>query len=351
MRLSMVAWLLSAQGVEVPKVTSDRRVFISYVRDDLTRVNMLDDRLRAAGIPTWLDKRDLHPGQRWKKEIRSAIRQGGAFIACFSAASETREISFMRTELVAAVNQLILHPMDRSWFFPVKLSPCELPEIEIGFGEFLADIQWVDLFTDFEIGIQQLISRLGISLGVQVTPNIEGWRRFNWIPFGPVSESRVARDERGVWTVAAPERTYNGLFGISAVRTCRYRLSLEFLIEQPQLVSAGYGIGVSPYAQFDKDTPSGWCLEIGWHGRARQFKISDTYLPDGPWQGTDTEGFALDSLVVPGAWIPLEIFIRESHTEVVLRGRRFDFHPAAQHGSPLFRVWGSTVKLRNIDFG
>ena len=58
--------------------------FISYVREDSNRVDQLQRRLEAAGIPVWRDTADLWPGEDWRAEIRRAISDNAlVFIACF----------------------------------------------------------------------------------------------------------------------------------------------------------------------------------------------------------------------------------------------------------------------------
>ena len=66
----------------------------------------------------------------------------------------------MNEELALAIEELRLRPTNRTWFVPVKLNECLIPERSIGAGERLSDIQWVDLFEDWDAGIQLLLSTL-----------------------------------------------------------------------------------------------------------------------------------------------------------------------------------------------
>ena len=60
-------------------------VFISYVREDSSRVDRLDGLLQAAGLRTWRDTADLWPGEDWRLMIRNAItRDALVFLVCFS---------------------------------------------------------------------------------------------------------------------------------------------------------------------------------------------------------------------------------------------------------------------------
>jgi hypothetical protein len=122
-----------------------QHVFISYVSEDAAMVSRLERDLRALGVNGWLDKQRLKPGQRWRDRLRQAIREGAAFIAIFSPASESRERSYMREELNLAVEELRHRPRDRTWFIPVLLSAVALPDLNIGPNEFLSDIQYISL--------------------------------------------------------------------------------------------------------------------------------------------------------------------------------------------------------------
>lgn len=131
-------------------------VFVSYVREDQTLVERLIAELREHGVPVWLDQEDLRPGQRWKREISRAIAEGGAFLAVFSEQSENRDRSFMRSELLDAVAELRLRARDRTWFVPVVLSLCSIPDLPIGGGETLRDLQYVALYEDWSENVRKL---------------------------------------------------------------------------------------------------------------------------------------------------------------------------------------------------
>ncbi|MBM3236761.1 toll/interleukin-1 receptor domain-containing protein [Candidatus Poribacteria bacterium] len=132
-------------------------VFISYVHDNENTVLRLRDELKANGIEVWLDCDSIDPGAFWKDAIRKAVREGDFFIACFSEEYNTRPKTFMNEELYLAIDELRLRTTDQKWFIPVLLSPCEVPDIEIGARRTLRDIQRVELYKDWEAGIQKII--------------------------------------------------------------------------------------------------------------------------------------------------------------------------------------------------
>ena len=114
--------------------------FISYVREKgkiPEIVQRLCDELTKRGIKFWLDKNDIDPGKRWKQAIRRAIQGGAFFIACFSKEYNARSMTYMNEELVEAIGVLRQRATDQSWFIPVKLNECEIPDRDIGAGETL----------------------------------------------------------------------------------------------------------------------------------------------------------------------------------------------------------------------
>jgi len=133
-------------------------VFISYVSENLGHVRQLRDSLARQGIEVWLDRERIQPGSRWKHAIRRAIRRGEFFIACFSTEYASRTKTYMNEELTLAIDELRQYPQTQTWFIPVRLSECDIPDIDIGGGQSLRDIQWVDLFANWEAGVERVLS-------------------------------------------------------------------------------------------------------------------------------------------------------------------------------------------------
>lgn len=144
------------------KLTMDKslHVFISYVRDDTLMVQRLCVELNDAGINVWLDRNNIFPGERWRRAIRRAIIEGACFIACFSEKYAQRTSTYMNEEILLAIDELRQHPNDRVWFIPIKLTPCEIPDRQIGGGETLLDLQYVELFDNWTIGLRNIISTI-----------------------------------------------------------------------------------------------------------------------------------------------------------------------------------------------
>ncbi|MCP4103924.1 MAG: toll/interleukin-1 receptor domain-containing protein [Desulfobacteraceae bacterium] len=132
-------------------------VFISYTCENIKEVTRLSDDLKAYNINVWLDREQLIPGCRWKDAIRKAISKGDFFIACFSAEYKIRPRTYMNEELTLAIEELRLRPTDRTWFIPVLLSECDIPDRNIGGGETLCSIQWVELYKNWYDGIRRIL--------------------------------------------------------------------------------------------------------------------------------------------------------------------------------------------------
>ncbi|MCP4259355.1 MAG: toll/interleukin-1 receptor domain-containing protein [Planctomycetes bacterium] len=130
--------------------------FMSYVREDQDAVRLIRHELERRGIGVWQYVDRLLPGQWWKDEIRKAIRQGDFFIVCFSANYWARRRTYVNEELTVAVEELRLRSRQITWFIPILLSRCEVPDIPIGAGQTLHDLQLLDLSDDWERGIALL---------------------------------------------------------------------------------------------------------------------------------------------------------------------------------------------------
>ena len=138
-----------------------KHVFISYVRDDSTKVDTLCAHMREEGIKVWQDRSALQPGQQWPAAIRCAISEKAfAFIACFSKNYEKQDRTYMNEELVLAVDEIRKRSDERTWFIPIRLGETRIPNKPIGGGKTLRDIQCLDLFPNWDVGCARLITVL-----------------------------------------------------------------------------------------------------------------------------------------------------------------------------------------------
>jgi hypothetical protein len=135
---------------------SQPHVFLSHVREDAERVERLASDLGARGIETWIDRHQIRPGERWERAIEDAIRAGAFFVACFSQAYAAKGSSYMNEELHLAVREVRRKPLDRSWFLPLRLDDCSIPDWPIGPDFSIRSFQWLDMFPDWTWSIERL---------------------------------------------------------------------------------------------------------------------------------------------------------------------------------------------------
>ena len=125
------------------------KVFLSYAREDLDEALRLYRALTDAGIAVWIDKKDLLPGAPWRSAIADAIRSCTFFLVLLSTNSVGKR-GFVQKEIRIAIEVVNEMPPSRIFIVPVRLEPCK-PNFPI-----LADLNWTDLFPDWDDGIAKL---------------------------------------------------------------------------------------------------------------------------------------------------------------------------------------------------
>jgi hypothetical protein len=146
------------EAVTIHHELAMKHVFLSYVRENTAIVDRLYIDLSQKGINVWLDRKEIKPGERFSDVIRSAIRNGAFFIACFSAEAEKKQKTFMNEELLIAIDELRQLPPSRTWFIPIKLNDCSIPDRAIGNGMHLTDFQWLDMYPNWGEAVERLAS-------------------------------------------------------------------------------------------------------------------------------------------------------------------------------------------------
>jgi hypothetical protein len=125
------------------------QVFIGYVTEDAAAAGRLCDDLAAAGFSPWMDTRKLLPGQNWPRAIESAIETSDFFVACFSQNSVDKAGGF-QSEVRYGLDCARRMPLDEIFLAPVRLDDCRVPR------SIQRELQYVDLFPDWQIGIRRL---------------------------------------------------------------------------------------------------------------------------------------------------------------------------------------------------
>jgi hypothetical protein len=100
-------------------------VFLSYASEDRPTVTRLAERLDAAGIETWFDRRALRSGDDWDDKIRRNIKGCSLFLPILSRNSVRRIEGYFRKEWSWAVQRA--QGMDDSFPFIQPVVIDELP--------------------------------------------------------------------------------------------------------------------------------------------------------------------------------------------------------------------------------
>jgi TIR domain len=117
--------------------------------EDSDVAKRLHNDLKDAGLIPWLDKESLIAGQNWKIAINKAIKNSRYFIPVFSSISVEKR-GYVQKEFKYALEVLDEFPESEIFVIPVRLDVCEIPY------EKLKDIEYVDLFPDWNKGLQRI---------------------------------------------------------------------------------------------------------------------------------------------------------------------------------------------------
>ena len=125
------------------------RVFLSYAREDADAARRLQRDLKELAIDVWFDKDSLLPGQKWRREIKVAIRAADFFVFVLSKNSVTKR-GMVQREVKEALEVMQEISDDARFIIPARIEPVE-PAHDV-----LRDIQWVDLFDDWSEGVRRI---------------------------------------------------------------------------------------------------------------------------------------------------------------------------------------------------
>jgi len=138
-------------------------VFISYAREDSQSATRLYEALLdIPAVTPWLDSKKLLPGTKWKLEIMSALKSCDLVVVLLSRHSVSKK-GFVQREIVEALDMMKQFPPDRLFLIPARLDDCRPQHPE------LQELQWVDLFPDWNSGWQAILKSINKRTG-QVAP-------------------------------------------------------------------------------------------------------------------------------------------------------------------------------------
>jgi hypothetical protein len=118
--------------------------FISYCRQEVTFADNFSRELTKRGLPSWVDFRNLIPGQPWQPQLDAGVRDSAAILLVVSKASmASAPVKDEWIKSLAAGKRIIL----------IIFEACPL-------DERLAQLEWVDFTGKFESAMKELVARL-----------------------------------------------------------------------------------------------------------------------------------------------------------------------------------------------
>jgi TIR domain/Protein of unknown function (DUF4231) len=133
-----------------PRASEGALVFINYAREDEEYAMKLYKDLKNAGINPWIDKECIRPGEYWKAEIGKALRKSRYCIAVLSSHS-VGKIGYVQRELKDALEKQEEVPESDIYLIPARIDNCDISDLKLG------QIQYADLFTDWNGGIEKIL--------------------------------------------------------------------------------------------------------------------------------------------------------------------------------------------------
>jgi TolB-like protein/tetratricopeptide (TPR) repeat protein len=115
-------------------MTQDADVFVSYSREDKDRVLELTAKLRAAGVPLWMDVGGIDGAAMWGEEIVNALERAKVLLLMVTE-------SAVRSHNVA--KEVVLASERKGHILPVHLEPTQIPP---SLKYPLAGIQHIEYF-------------------------------------------------------------------------------------------------------------------------------------------------------------------------------------------------------------
>ena len=129
------------------------KVFISYAREDFNVAKDVYDALaKFELIKPWLDQESLLPGNDWKDEILNVIEKSRFIIILLSNNSIDKR-GFFQSEIKEAIKRFSDYPDNDIYLIPVRIDKCNPPRD-------IQDIQYLDLFVDFEKAANKIIKTI-----------------------------------------------------------------------------------------------------------------------------------------------------------------------------------------------
>lgn len=122
-------------------------IFISYVSENTKLAAWICSQLKANGMDPWFsqDEGRITPGDDWRKVLKGAVEKGGFYVPIFTKEWTKRSRSVANEELFFAAEEARMRPAGRRWIIPIKADSDDLPEIDLGGGRALENLQYIDV--------------------------------------------------------------------------------------------------------------------------------------------------------------------------------------------------------------
>jgi len=199
-----------------------QKVFISYARRDIESARRLFNELRIIeNIEPWFDKESLLPGAKWRPAIRKAIREADYFLALISRHSVSGR-GFRNTELAQALEILKEFPPDQIFLIPIRLEECDMPHDE------LLELNWIDLFPDWDQGMDKLLLVLAPHARADVSA---------------AEDSKIEKKSRYHYRVGLVDLDL-GLANLKTIAESLNEAQSFFLFTHPQMPSVANAVGI-----------------------------------------------------------------------------------------------------------
>jgi hypothetical protein len=166
-------------------VTSSKRVFISYAREDEPAARRLRQDLSQRGVMPWRDVEDLLAGDDWEQAILDAI-DASDYVLLLLSGSSVDKTGMVQKEVRHALDRALLRPPGARYVIPLRLSDCKPRH------RSLAVLHYVDLFPDWAEGLSDLLRAMDITSASHVyVVDDQDARRAEFFPIGTPLPPRV----------------------------------------------------------------------------------------------------------------------------------------------------------------
>jgi hypothetical protein len=197
----------------------DAYVFISYSREDRVFVERLMVGLREAGVETWTDLENIHPGTDWRKEIERGLNEAAALI--YVASKNSAHSRWLDAEYTAFLSRKATTAC-----IPIIIDD-EGPE---NLPSPLRDLQWVDFRGQFEPALALLLDGIsGLRSSSRIATPTPKSKGYVFISYADEDARFVAdlkiflkRQGYGYWDFRESQRDYQA----------DYTLELENIIKK-----------------------------------------------------------------------------------------------------------------------